>query len=316
MVHYINVLVKICLFLYLILLTSAVNLLDYEMTDKLVEIDKNDWVELRDLYRTAWPERNIISYYILDNFIGWVKQEPNFKHLHVYSLNGDWSDGTFIVIHRNKMFIDTLSSSTERMFKLLQLVDYRHGISFSMISSDSLREVVLRTVDNESLNINKTARWLSFYMPREVATNLDFHIPDDVTLRPLDDSDCEVVNNALTYKSNGTLQLLKIQRRLNPSVGMFTTEGKLIAWSFQTQTGSIGALYVHPDYRRQGYGSLVVKALSKIIGERGDHVLAFVEELNMPARKLFEKCGFTIVGTIHRIVTSPIFPFEWIDVFD
>lgn len=81
----------------------------------------------------------------------------------------------------------------------------------------------------------------------------------------------------------------------------------------RTQTGSIGALYVHPDYRRRGYGSLVVRAISKIIGERGDDVIACVDEPNTPARKLFEKLGFSVVGTVRRVVTNPIFPYEWMD---
>lgn len=96
MENYLNVCIKICLFLCLLLpMSSTVNLSDY--MDK-VEMNERDWINLRDLYRTEWPKKNIVSYYILDNFISWVKQEPDFKHLHVYSLNGDWRDGTFALI--------------------------------------------------------------------------------------------------------------------------------------------------------------------------------------------------------------------------
>lgn len=67
------------------------------MTDKLVEIPVNEWLELRDLYLDNWPE-NMNGYYTMDNFINWVIRKPDIKHLWVYSLNGDWSDGTFIVV--------------------------------------------------------------------------------------------------------------------------------------------------------------------------------------------------------------------------
>lgn len=67
------------------------------MTDKLIEIPSGDWEQLRELFKTNWPE-NIISYYTIDNFIRWFKQNPNIQHLNVYSLNGDWSDGTFLIM--------------------------------------------------------------------------------------------------------------------------------------------------------------------------------------------------------------------------
>lgn len=67
------------------------------MLDKLVEIPVADWPALRDLYKEDWP-RNHVGYYTLDNFIRWVNLDPNIKHLKVLSLNGDWSDGTFVII--------------------------------------------------------------------------------------------------------------------------------------------------------------------------------------------------------------------------
>lgn len=62
-----------------------------------MEIDRNDWIELRKLYQQDWP-RHMIGYYTLSNFMRWVEQEPDIKNVHIYSLNGDWTDGTFVVI--------------------------------------------------------------------------------------------------------------------------------------------------------------------------------------------------------------------------
>lgn len=56
--------------------------------------------------------------------------------------------------------------------------------------------------------------------------------------------------------------------------------------------------------------------MSKLIGEAHDDVLAYVEEHNTPARKLFERNGFSVVGTIHRVLTNPISPYEWVDEFN
>lgn len=67
------------------------------MSEKIIEIPTENWPELRDLYLSEWPV-NMLGYYTVDNFIKWVEKEPDIKNLHVYSLNGDWSDGTFAIV--------------------------------------------------------------------------------------------------------------------------------------------------------------------------------------------------------------------------
>lgn len=67
--------------------------------DSLIEINRSDLSQLRDLYLVDWPE-NILGYYTVDNFIRWFEKESTIKNLIVYSLNGDWTDGTFVAIVR------------------------------------------------------------------------------------------------------------------------------------------------------------------------------------------------------------------------
>lgn len=64
---------------------------------KLVEIDRSELVQLRNLYLVNWPE-NMLGYYTVENFIRWLEKEPTLGNLVFYSLNGDWSDGTFVAI--------------------------------------------------------------------------------------------------------------------------------------------------------------------------------------------------------------------------
>lgn len=40
----------------------------------------------------------MLGFYTMDNFVRWIAIEPNIEHLRVYALNGDWSDGTFVVV--------------------------------------------------------------------------------------------------------------------------------------------------------------------------------------------------------------------------
>lgn len=67
------------------------------MTDQIVEVERENWTNLRNFFLKDWPN-NVVGYYTIDNFIKWTEKEPNTKNLHIYSLNGDWTDGTFAVI--------------------------------------------------------------------------------------------------------------------------------------------------------------------------------------------------------------------------
>lgn len=67
------------------------------MQEKICEIPVEKWTELRDLFLPDWP-KNIYAFNLLENYINWIKKDPNIKNLKIYSLSGDWSDGTFVVV--------------------------------------------------------------------------------------------------------------------------------------------------------------------------------------------------------------------------
>lgn len=73
---------------------------------------------------------------------------------------------------------------------------------------------------------------------------------------------------------------------------------------YSIQTGILGTLQTDESYLGHGYGSLVTKALSKIIAEMGYDVNTSILQNNIPSRKLFEKLGFELVGDVHWITTS------------
>lgn len=67
------------------------------MSDKLVEIESENWPALRDLYSANDPS-TIYAHCTVDNYIQWLEKEPLQKDWFIYSLNGDWSDGTYVVV--------------------------------------------------------------------------------------------------------------------------------------------------------------------------------------------------------------------------
>lgn len=67
------------------------------MADKLVEIERRDWPALRDLYSPNSPA-TFIAHSAVDTYIRWTNQQPDLPNLAIYSLNGDWSDGSFAAV--------------------------------------------------------------------------------------------------------------------------------------------------------------------------------------------------------------------------
>lgn len=64
-------------------------------TDALVEIPLEEWPFLRDMFAEFWP-RDILAYNAIDNHLK-IKTKNPCAPSKLLSLNGDWSDGTFIL---------------------------------------------------------------------------------------------------------------------------------------------------------------------------------------------------------------------------
>ncbi len=68
--------------------------------------------------------------------------------------------------------------------------------------------------------------------------------------------------------------------------------------------GEITDLAVFPAFRRRGIGEALLAALARTDGL--ERLLLDVRESNLPARRLYEKCGFTVDGVRKRFYSHPI----------
>lgn len=75
--------------------------------DRLVEIQKKNLCILKDLYAAKNGSRTSIAFSTIDTYIRWIEKDPNeSKYIRFFCLNGDFSDGTFIVIVSMKLICD------------------------------------------------------------------------------------------------------------------------------------------------------------------------------------------------------------------
>ena len=63
---------------------------------------------------------------------------------------------------------------------------------------------------------------------------------------------------------------------------------------------------VHPAYRKQGIATELIEALIQVLQERGSHSLMLeVRESNNPAKELYLKMGFELVGIRKNYYRNP-----------
>ncbi|CAD7092443.1 unnamed protein product [Hermetia illucens] len=279
------------------------------MADKLVDIPIQDLTSLRDLYREDWPKYNI-GYGTVDTYVRWLNKDPNIPHIRILSLNGDWSDGTFIITDWISLYANTRSTDFTRLVKALSLVDWSKGYTIASIGS-RLLDLIYKFVKENNVDVNyiKGTKW--FRMPQDEAAKLIVNPPDGITLRPLTAEDVVTANALWPFRRPGSLIYLQRLAKYNVSVGAFTSDGELVAWCFRIPVGSLGTLQVAESHKRKGFGSLIVRAMAKAIGETGYDVFAPVVFDNYPSLNMFEKLGFKVVDTMNWL--PPAKPGNWHD---
>lgn len=72
---------------------------------------------------------------------------------------------------RYQLFINSLNESNERLFKLLQLLDWSHGFKVSTLL-ERHREPLLKTVELKKLSIEFDSQTFLYYMSKEDAAKL------------------------------------------------------------------------------------------------------------------------------------------------
>lgn len=62
----------------------------------------------------------------------------------------------------------------------------------------------------------------------------------------------------------------------------------------------VGSLIVHPEYRKRGFGGIVLKYLCKYVGDKGVECLAFLAEDNTATLELHKKINAYPIGMIYK----------------
>ncbi|KAH8283185.1 hypothetical protein KR054_012648 [Drosophila jambulina] len=276
------------------------------MSTKLVAIDLPVLQQFQVLFKQNWP-KYCQEYYCLDNFMEFLKKQPEIKHLQLYTLDTKQArdEGLFVIVDRYQLFAGSLNNTNGLLEKALDLLDWSRGLKCSSIPSRHI-EALDKVVKAKKLSLVFRDSTDLFYMKAEEALQLRVEPPPGFVLRSLSVEDAPLVDEEWPNHHLGSLYFIERQIRLCLSVGLYKVETQeLVAWCIRLQGGYLGALQVKDSYKRRGFGSLVTREISYRLAAQGHDVMALVGPSNAPSAGMFRKLGFQAIDQCLWLRTEP-----------
>lgn len=122
-----------------------------------------------------------------------------------------------------------------------------------------------------------------------------FRCPDDVYISKLNTSHASIINDLWPHKYNGSEKYIETFIAINGGYGIFLENNhQLVSWILINHLGILGALQTVQNYKRRGYGAIMIKMLSKHMAEEGYTPMALILNSNQTSGALFRLLGFKV----------------------
>ncbi|XP_054267110.1 uncharacterized protein LOC128989548 [Macrosteles quadrilineatus] len=272
------------------------------------EVGFNELPAILSNLKKDWPH-SIHTYYFLLNFVNWTKQhwngEFNFYCPDVGSSTKSvmavvkFKDGhTFVQYH----CLDEVScKSIHKAIKHTNVLHWDQLLIFEAIH-ERLVPGLQEIIQEKGLRVIKNDKCFQVWMPPTRVRSLNESLPPQITLCSLDGNHTQQIHRYWGYSGPGTEVIVRDSLTLNGGLGLRIGKNhSYVGWSVEQHYGGIGMLYVHPEYRRQGYAAALVKTMGKQAVLKGIDPFAIIEENNNMSRNLFEKLHFEHICTVHWI---------------
>ncbi|XP_029714817.1 glycine N-acyltransferase-like protein 3 [Aedes albopictus] len=282
------------------------------MSYQLVEIASENWLELRDLYRSNWPD-HVFAYGVVDNYWNWKQKSKQLQYtesdVQIFSLNGSWREnGTFLLFDHFEIYFYSCDSSDNYagLTEALLLVEWGNYAEVSMDFVEKHRLALDRAISTKSLVVVNDEVTNFLYMPKEDASSLEVNLPKSFHINRLSLDNLDYVYHQWPLRNSISVaagyNLLERLILLNDSVGLFDESDKLVSWCLRDQTGAFSDLQTCQQHLRKGYARMVIKEFVRRLAAEGNDSYAFVLRSNENSCRLFESVGFRKITHLHWIV--------------
>uniref|UniRef100_A0A1Y9HDK5 Glycine N-acyltransferase-like protein n=1 Tax=Anopheles funestus TaxID=62324 RepID=A0A1Y9HDK5_ANOFN len=270
---------------------------------KLQNISLEECAELRDLYRVDWP-RYAYTFYMLENFYNWRDLLQNGEVEVFTDPERDWRiTGTFVLKDCKELFFYTLDTTVDSLEKVLRTVMSKLGAPISMVYDSCFRTVVDRSMCMLSYAKDSHERMVCYrqLVPHKDGKDMCNELQSEYRFGAVKPEDSVIVEQQWVHNDPIFTNLPTRLIERNPSLAVYDTNDRLVAWCLIDQTGSLALFQTIPEHRRKGLGRAIIERLSNQLHENGQLPQAYVVDSNVASRSLFEKLGFNAVELWHWI---------------
>lgn len=125
------------------------------------------------------------------------------------------------------------------------------------------------------------------------AQKITYTCPPEVYLGPLKGEQGEFIDSFWPHRGGNSVEVTTFMIEKNGGIGLYLKESNdLIAWCLIWAHLGPGQLCVTDQHKRKGYGSLVVKAITKSLADKGVQPLLYIKNDNIASQELFKRIGY------------------------
>ncbi|KAJ6639532.1 hypothetical protein Bhyg_12278 [Pseudolycoriella hygida] len=261
-------------------------------------------VFLRDLYKVDWP-KFVPTFVLLSHFIERFDKNHEWQEkVHFLTVNiGSLKNGTFLMIYCNYIVcLNSLEAAPyENLQILLNQLDFSEEKKFWAIEAHHA-DVVLKIQKSKNLEIvyDESSK-CTFYQfdLNEIASSLKLlTIPHGFYYDSLKVDDVPLLIANSYYKMPPWYFENVIQH--NITTGLYTNDGKLVAWTGIHEVGESGLTNVDAKYRRQKLALGVLSQQTFKALQAGKVIFGHVFDNNVTAVDLFDSIGHAKIVGRHR----------------
>ncbi|XP_074042902.1 uncharacterized protein [Leptinotarsa decemlineata] len=276
-----------------------------DYSDILVEVPDEDLEELADIYRSRSYMPHASS--LLKN--GHRLRRQGCFFIQFLSPRNCWKkDGTFFALMEfpplYQLSIFTMDESGESVYQGLmntKRIDFNKNLEFEAIPH-IVYSTVMRVIDEKKLNIENNNQCFIYTVPQKVARNFQMKCPNHLEIRRLEISQADFMNSIWPHRSPGSEKYVTSLIETCGGYGLFIkSTNELVSWILKKKLGEIGLLQTVDHHKRKGFGSIILKKMSKEVAEDGENPTGIVSVSNEASIKLLEKEHFENLGWCYYI---------------
>ncbi|XP_046403522.1 uncharacterized protein LOC124169088 [Ischnura elegans] len=257
----------------------------------LVDHEKIEFV-LQELSKN-WPS-SVQMYNFIQSCMLWSTHYPHAETKVFYESRAGY--GTIIASFKAEAYIVTVYSaalpnlSIANALKAGKVVNLNDGSVLLSCIPKEISPTIAKAMRDH--NVAGPNTFNEYWLSADLAKSVNFQCPEDMYLSNLEPEHAATVVLHWPYAGANSLDVITQMINVFDTVGIFTKkDSKLVSWVLNTYYG-IGMLHTIEEYRRKGYGSVIVKKLVKSLGDKGIHSYILTRPDNHAANSLFMNIGF------------------------